>query len=169
MSTTPIQSASSLQDLARVILQNFDANRDGQLGVDEFASLLSRLATGVAGASTSAATAATTPVLTLDTTGRTRATLSGYSERKLANLDHRSPKYLFARVAMWSDLSTIRDKASAEQFLRGLLPELQAAGLDVKDVKGDKIQIVYEGHDVWIDVIRGANSGKPALQWLPVS
>ena len=169
MSTTPIQSASSLQDLARVILQNFDANRDGQLGVDEFASLLSRLATGVAGGSTSAATAATAPVQSLAARERTRAPISGYSETKLANPNHLTPKYLFGRVAMWSDLSAIRDKASAEQFLRGLLPDLQAAGLEVKDVKGDKILVTYEGRDGWVDVIRGANSGKPALQWLPVA
>jgi len=169
MSTTPIQSAGSLQDLARVILQNFDANRDGQLGVDEFASLLSRLAAGTTGALASSAPAATTPVLPLAAPERIRAPISGYSEAKLANPDHRTPKYLFGRTAMWSDLSTIRDKASAEQFLRDLLPDLRAAGLDVKDVKGDKILVTYQGRDGWVDVIRGANSGNPALQWLPVS
>jgi len=70
---------------------------------------------------------------------------------------------------MQSDLSSVKDKASAEATLRGMVPALQEAGLNVLDVRGDKIKITYEGQDVWIDVIARASSGvDPAFQWLPV-
>jgi len=36
MSTTPIQAPNSLQQLAQLLLGNFDANKDGQLSLDEF-------------------------------------------------------------------------------------------------------------------------------------
>jgi hypothetical protein len=49
-----------------------------------------------------------------------------------------------------------------------MAPRLQEAGLNVLDVQGDKIKITFEGQDVWIDVIRGAASGDPAFQWMPV-
>jgi hypothetical protein len=122
----------------------------------------------VGGSSTAAATANyTTPVLSTSA-ARVRNAMEGFDSAKIDNLDHRTPKYLFARVAQYANLAGVTDKASAESVLRGMTDELKAAGLNVVDVKGDKIQITVEGRDAWFDVIRGANSGSPSFQWLPV-
>lgn len=168
MSTTPIQAPNSLQQLAQLLLGNFDANKDGQLSLEEFSSILGRMSSNAAASPVALARTATTPVYATADVSRASGRLSGFSAEKIANAAHQTPKYIFARVALRSDLSSVKDKASAESTLRGMVPALQEAGLQVLDVRGDKIKINFEGQDVWIDVIRGASSGDPAFQWLPV-
>ena len=173
MSTLPIDSATPVAQLAKSLFDVYDTNRDGKLGSDEFASLISRLTGGLT--ATSAATTgaasgkATSPVWSASGAARTpRNRMDGFDSAKIANESHRTPKYLFARAAQYADLSGVTDKASAEALLRNMLPELQAAGLEVTDVRGDKLKVVHEGKEGWVDVICGANSGSPSFQWLPV-
>jgi len=172
MSTMPIQSGNPLDQLARTLFRAYDTNSDGKLSSDEFATLVANLTGAVASAGRTATAAATSAVYTtpvLSTAAREpRSALEGFDSAKLSNLNHRTPKYLFARVAQYADLSGVTDKASAESVLRGMTADLQAAGLNVLDVKGDKIQVTIDGRDTWIDVVRGANSGRAAFQWLPV-
>jgi hypothetical protein len=175
MSTIPIQSGNPLDQLVRSLFQTYDTNSDGKISSDEFSALIARL-TGTVASSTSAtpsptSATATAPLLpTVAAVRRPRAALEGFDARKLANPEHRSQKYIFARVAQYADLSSVKDKASAEAVLRGMVPELKAAGLDVLDVHGDKIKFVGQnsGREVWVDVVRGANSKSPAFQWLPL-
>ena len=170
MSTTPIQAPNSLQQLAQLLLGNFDANKDGQLSLDEFSSILGRMNSSAQASPVAIARTATTPVYSAVADAR-RATspLSGFSATKRADPNHQPPQYIFARVAMQSDISSVKDKASAEATLRAMAPRLQEAGLNVLDVQGDKIKITFEGQDVWIDVIARASSGvDPAFQWMPV-
>jgi hypothetical protein len=170
MSVSPLSSGPSIVEVARQVVQRFDTNRDGRLDAEEFSTLLGRLA-GEAGrdAAGTAASNATPALYAPPDTGvrARRAVLEGFDGRKLADDDHRTPKYLFARVAQHADLSGVRDKAGAEAVLRSLVPDLQAAGLDVLDVRGDSVKLRIEGRDTWVDVVRGATSGAPAFQWLP--
>jgi hypothetical protein len=169
MSMTPIQASDPLQQLAQLLLARFDTNKDGQFSLDEFSAILGRLTPGTVQAAVATSGTATTPVYpTATSVTRAHDRLEGFNSEKIANREHRTPKYIFARVAMETDLSPVRDKASAEATLRGMVPKLQEAGLDVLGVTGDKIKINYEGKDIWIDVIRGASGGAPAFQWLPV-
>jgi hypothetical protein len=173
MSIPPVQSADPLDQLARTLFRNFDLNHDGKLSADEFSVLIAKLTgnftSSAAGTGTSGAANATTPVLPSTASSRkVRAPLEGFDAGKIADLEHRTPKYIFARVARHTDLSGVTNKPTAESVLRSMVPELEAAGLHVLDVRGDKIQINHAGKDVWIDVIRGANSGSPAFQWLGI-
>jgi hypothetical protein len=172
MSTLPIDSATPIAQLARSLFDVFDTNRDGKLGSDEFASLIAKLTGGTAAATTATTSTvsanSTTPVWSAASERTPRNRMDGFDSGKLANDSHRTPKYIFARAAQYADLSSVTDKASAETMLRGMLPELQAAGLQVTDVRGDKIKVVHEGKEGWVDVICGANGGSPSFQWLPV-
>ena len=46
MSTNPIPGVT-VQDLAKTLMQSFDANKDGQINTDEFGSFLGKLLSGV--------------------------------------------------------------------------------------------------------------------------
>jgi hypothetical protein len=61
----------------------------------------------------------------------------------------------------------VTSKSAAEALLNTMKADLQAAGMDVLDVKNDKIKIKVDGEEAWIDVLRGAGSGQAAAwQWL---
>jgi hypothetical protein len=79
-----------------------------------------------------------------------------------------SIKYKFARAAMEFDVSSVKDKAGAEALLNQMKPAMQREGLDVLDISKDKIQVMYEGQPLWVDVIQGASSGSALFQWLPL-
>lgn len=92
--------------------------------------------------------------------------LEGYDQAKLDNPDHKTPKYLFGRVAQNFDLSSVKgDKSKAETLLKAMIPELKAAGLEVLSVEGDKIQVKTEVGYEWVDVIRGAGGDNPGWWW----
>lgn len=169
MAASPIQGNNTLQELTRSLLQTFDANRDGSLNSDEFGQFLSRLI-GSLNTSTLASGNRPSPLAAgaVATSVGGRAPLEGFDARKLADPSHLSVKYRFARVAQTFDLSGVRDKASAETVLQQMRPELEKSGINVLGVKGDRIQVEDKpGKQTWVDVIRGANSGSPAYQWLP--
>ena len=97
------------------------------------------------------------------------SSLEGFDAGKLANLTHQTPKYQFGRVASNYDLSGVKDKATAEALLKQMKPQLEANGMKVLAIAGDKIQTIdpATGKAVWVDVIRGAGSGNPAFAWMP--
>jgi hypothetical protein len=76
MSASPLSALganASVQDLARTMMSEFDANQDGQFGLDEFANFLDHLvdslggATAAAGTNAAETTAGTTSLLNLAT------------------------------------------------------------------------------------------------------
>ena len=96
----------------------------------------------------------------------TKQPLEGYDQTKLDNPEKRTPKYLFGRVAQGFKLDSVQgDKAKAEDLLKAMVPDLQAAGLEVVGVSGDKIQVKTELGYEWVDVIRAAGGSDPGWQW----
>lgn len=153
---------TAVDTLAQQLIQRFDGNRDGKLTAEEFTSVLRSLIEAQP-ASATADPAAGAPV---ESAGVRRTDhLAGFD---LAKLDYsQSTKYRFARAASEASLASVTDKASAEALLDSMRPAFEREGLDVRAVKGDRIQVMHEGQPIWVDVIAGANSGAPMFQWLP--
>lgn len=100
----------------------------------------------------------------------TPVALEGYNSDKLNNPNHRTPKYIFGRVAQQFKLDSVTPsgaagKAEAEKLLSAMVPELQKAGLEVVSVKGDRIQVKTEVGYEWVDVVRGSEGSNPGWQW----
>ena len=96
----------------------------------------------------------------------TKVPLEGYDQTKLDNPEHRTPKYIFGRVAQNFKLDSVQsDKGRAEQLLKAMVPDLLAAGLEVVSVSGDRIQVKTEVGYEWVDVVRGAGASDPGWQW----
>jgi hypothetical protein len=170
MSINPLQSASTLNELASALVSRFDLNKDGQLTTEEFTQFLSSML-GSAGLSSAASTAAGTTAATGTSStafhGTVRPRMSGFSAVKLADESHTTIKYKFGRVAQRYSLEGVHDKASAQDLLTSMKSDFDAAGLNVVDIKGDSIKIKdNSGQESWIDVIYGANGRSPAWQWL---
>ena len=111
-----------------------------------------------------------TPVQGDDPAAKFRSTekmpLEGYDANKLANPEHKTPKYIFGRVAQGFKLDSVQgDKAKAEELLKAMVPDLQKAGLEVVKVEGDRIQVKTEVGYEWVDVVRGAGSDNPGWWW----
>jgi len=152
----PVTSADILQQFARTLMTSLDTNKDKQLSTTEFTSFLTSLGVSGDGASPAVPSALTGPA----------PYLAGFSDSKLANLNHTTVKYLFGRVAQGYSLSSVNDGASAQTLLEQMRPALEAAGITVQGIKNDKLQVLDDaGDSAWVDVIRGANSGDPAFQW----
>jgi hypothetical protein len=147
--------------MAQQLMQVFDRNRDGQLTTTEFTSVLSDLlATRTISSGLTTAAAGS---------GGARRTdqLAGFNPAKFDT--SQSIKYKFARAAMQFDVSTVKDKASAESLLNQMRPAMEREGLQVLAVSKDKIQVTYEGQPLWVDVIQGSSSGSPLFQWMPLA
>ena len=91
--------------------------------------------------------------------------LEGFDNGKLADPNHNTVKYLFGRVATHYPLDQVKDKASAEALLNRMVPDLRAAGLDIRGVKGDKLLMKTPLGLESIDVVRGSGSGNPGWWW----
>ncbi len=92
--------------------------------------------------------------------------LEGYDQGKLDNPNHKTPKYIFGRVAQGFKLDSVQgDKAKAEELLKAMVPELREKGLEVVSVEGDRIQVKTEHGYEWVDVVRGAGTDKPGWWW----
>ncbi len=171
MSINPLQSTSTLNDLASALVSRFDLNKDGQLTTEEFTQFLSTML-GSTGLSTRASTTDSTGSTTGSAGstgfhGTVRPVMAGFDAGKLADVTHTTMKYKFGRVAQRYSLESVNDKASAGALLTSMKPDLDAAGLDVLAVDGDSIKVKDDaGQEAWIDVIRGSKSGAPAWQWL---
>lgn len=166
MSTNTVQPATSFDQLTRSLLNRFDGNKDGQLTTEEFTAFLSQFLSGVTAPAGRPFGASTTPAKGLQA-GVTPPTMNGFDARKLADVTHTTIKYQFARVAQQYSLDSVIDKASGEALLASMKGDLEAAGVTVLDVKGDKIKLKDDaGQEAWIDVIQSCSIGKPAWQWL---
>lgn len=91
--------------------------------------------------------------------------LEGFDGRKLADSSHNTVKYLFGRVATHFPLDSVKDHASAEALLNKMVPDLQAAGLEIVGVKRDKLLMKTPLGLESIDVVRGAGGGNPGWWW----
>jgi hypothetical protein len=174
MSTSAIQSANALQDLAKTITARFDVDGDGRLSTDEFGGFLSTFlgslqtnplqaaasasATVTPGASAAATEAATRPVVGL---------LAGFDAGKIADAAHTTTKYQVARV--------LQHYPNTPAGLREALPELQQLfpGVTISGSKGDKLDFgSYKAPDGTrigtVDVIQSAGMGGSAWQWMPL-
>lgn len=150
-------SGTGMNAVADQLMKVFDRDRDGRLTTEEFTAVLNNMLGSATAGSSGAGAAA----------GGTRRTdhMTGFSDAKLDASD--SIKYRFARAAMQFDLGSVHDKAGAEALLNQMRPAMASQGLDVLEVKGDRIRVDYNGSPLWVDVIRGATSGSPMFQWLP--
>jgi hypothetical protein len=158
-SVNPI-NATGANAIADQLLKAFDANKDGQLSTAEFTTVLSSMLNGARAAAPAAAAALdAAPGAMRDT-----AKLAGFNLSKLATSE--SPKYKFARAALDFDLGSVGSKVDAEALLNQMRPAFAREGLDVEEIKGDRIRITHEGQPVWVDVIRSASVGATAFQWL---
>lgn len=153
--------ATGIDALAQQLLRAFDVNKDGKLSANEFTSVL----TSMLNARTNGTAGTETPAVDAPATPRNTSLLAGFDLSKLAN--SQSPKYKFARAAVDFDLASVTSKPAAEALLNQMRPAFQREGLDVHEIRGDRIRITHEGQDIWIDVIQAASVGATAFQWLP--
>ncbi|MBK7975361.1 MAG: hypothetical protein IPK07_19440 [Deltaproteobacteria bacterium] len=167
MSTSAVSSQSSIQDLALSILNQYDTNKDGQLGATEFSNVLSNLLGGAVGSTSptsSESVGSNTSATALG--GMPASDMTGFNYDKIMNESHQTSKYLFARVAWNVDLASVHDKASCQALLESMVPDMQAAGMNVVAVDTDKIQVSDEYGTYWVDVIRDYDGPNQAFQWL---
>lgn len=155
-------NGTGVDSIANQLLKVFDRNNDGQLSREEFGDVMRGILGNLAN---EAGTTAALPAASTPNAALRMNQLEGFSHDKLQTSD--SVKYRFARAAAQFDVSGVNSKASAEAHLQNMKPALEGQGLDVLDIKGDRIQIVFQGNPLWVDVIRGATGTSPAYQWLP--
>jgi hypothetical protein len=153
-----INNSVGIDLLTQQLMGRFDRNKDGHLTTEEFTSVLKGLLDAQpAGVGSSSST----PMPSARRTDH----LTGFDHGKLQS--SLSIKYRFARAATEFGLGSVTDKASAQALLESMRPAFAREGLDVLAIKGDRVQVTYEGQPLWVDVIRGSSSGSPAFQWLP--
>jgi hypothetical protein len=164
--TTPVQSSTAVQDLARSLMQTFDKNGDNQLGADEFNDFLGQLLNGIktAGGTLTAGTA--TPQLqTLSRGGvENQHLFEGFNFAR-EQLVEKSAKDAFAMLAGRTG-SVPPTKAEAEAwFNQHIRPGMEELGHRIDWVQGDKFQFTnWQG--TWVvDFVRGADGPNPAFWW----
>lgn len=166
MSVSPVSPGSNpLTALAGQLIAKVDANRDGQLSMEEFGALLAGALSG--------SMSATNSTFAPGTAARTAAagaagTLEGFDPAKLANPDHRTVKYEVGRILQQYP-NTPQGLRDALPALRSLFPDLRITGS-----AGDKLDFgayvdAQAGRIGVVDVLRGAGEGGHAWQWMPVS
>ncbi len=169
MAISSVSSTNPLDQLAKSLVDRFDANGDGQLTTQEFTSFLTNFLNSVApGATVNAASANATATQPLHSLSGSAPKMSGFSATKLADTSHDTLKYRFGRVAQQYSLDSVTDKASAAALLNSMKSDLEAAGVQVLEIKKDKIKTIgNSGNEVWVDVIKAAGSGRgTAWQWM---
>ena len=168
MSTNPIPGVS-VQDLAKTLMQSFDANKDGQINTDEFGSFLGKLLSGV-----NSSAAAAYPINSLGSTNTSAFKLGalpsgnikfeGFNFEATNDLSL-SAKYAFAAAAQKAG-SMPTSKADAETwFNSNIKGEMEKLGHQVDWVKGDRFQFTNWQGTFVVDYVRGAASSNPALAW----
>ena len=170
-----ITATNQATALANSIIQKFDANRDGSLSSDEFASFLTQLVGSVGTQQTS--TTSKTKALDLSTlfptvvtpaAVRSRVgTMAGFDDLKLRDETHRSFKYEIGRILQYHP--------NTPEGLQEALPEILklVPGAKIIGTHGDKIDFgdyndTKSGHIGVIDVLVGAGEGGRAWAWQPV-
>jgi len=156
MAINSVQSPTPFEQIARSLVDRFDANMDGQLTTEEFTSFLSNFLTTPATPNGVAAGAGTNGLKL----GTVKPNMDAFDSRKVADPGHLTVKYKFAKVAKQYSLESVTDKTKAEELLKQMKADLTAIGLNVLDISKDKIKIKDDaGQEVWYDVIRAAGSG----------
>src|SRR4030095_16169594 len=123
MAISSVSSSNPLDQLAKSLVDRFDANGDGQLTTQEFTSFLTNFLNSVAPGAANAATvntASATATQPLRSLGGSAPQMSGLHASKLADLSHDTLKYRFGRVAQQYSLDSVTDKASAEALLNSM-------------------------------------------------
>jgi len=155
---------ASLQALSRTILQNFDANADGQFSLDEFSSFLNTFMKSVGGAASNGASGAvqTTPIFAALTAAPAAlpACPPGWNAEKWVNPSHNTVKYVAGRIMARHSPSEWVDPATREQ----ILSEFRAAGLEPTASGKDKCD--FNDGAGPIDIVQAASEGGRAWQWL---
>jgi hypothetical protein len=157
-----INSTTSVQDLAKSLMQTFDTNSDGKLTTDEFGAFLTKLLSGVNTATSAAATSASAT----STIGTSSIKFEGF-DFSVTKDPLKSAKYSFANAAKAAGTMPT-SKAEAEAwFNQNIKAKMEADGHRINWVKGDKIQVSDANGTFIVDYVRGADSGSPALAWQP--
>lgn len=165
MAVNSVSAANPLQDLASLLLNNFDTNKDGSLSSDEFAGLVTKLAAQFNVPATAASTAykttsATAPIVSLGSSGR----FEGFDLVR-AQDPQKSAKDAFAMLAGQAG-SMPRTKVEAEQwFNTNIKAEFEALGHKVNWVEGDKFSFTNWQGTFTVDFVRGADGDDPAFAW----
>jgi hypothetical protein len=159
----PIQSGSSVQEMARQLMRTVDTNGNGELSTEEFTSFLAKLMTGVQGGFAASPAATATPTATATATGAALK-FEGFDFAKNAD-PAKSAKYAFAAAAQKAG-SMPTSKADAEVwFNTNIKGEMEKLGHKIDWVKGDKFQFTNWQGTFTVDYVRGAASSNPALAW----
>ena len=172
--TIASDSTSSLQALARSIMQNFDTNKDGQFSLDEFSSFLNSfvksVATGATGSTSSASSVQTTPLLTTlanTPAGSGTAALPdcppGWDNKKWYDTSYTSIKYVAGRIMARYSPSDWVNPTTREN----ILADFRAAGLNPTASGKDCVDF-NNGYGP-IDIVQSASTGGKAWQWLPTT
>ena len=164
MSVSSVSNNLSIQDLAARLTARFDANKDGQLSVSEFANVMTTLLGAASPASTVRASGTAAAALGRPAIG----VMAGFDATKLADTTHTSFKYQIGRI--------LQGFQNTPQGLRDALPQIQqlVPGAQIAGTKGDKLdfgtyQDPKDGLIGVVDVLQGAGLGGVAWQWMPVA
>ena len=166
--TTPVQSSTAVQDLARPLMQTFDKNGDSQLGKDEFNDFLGQLLNGIktgSGTLTAGTGTATPQLQTLSRGGVENQHLFEGFNFSREQLVEKSAKDAFAMLAGKTG-SVPPTKAGAEAwFNANIRSGMEELGHKVDWVKGDKFQFTNWQGSWEVDFVRGADGPNPAFWW----
>jgi hypothetical protein len=171
-----VTAVNSMSELASSIIKTFDANADGSLSKNEFASFLGQLlgSSAQSQAPGSDAGGSVTPGLSTlfpsasATVARAKAgTLLGFDDNKLNNTGHTSFKYQVGRILQYYP-STPAGLQQALAEIQELVP-----GAKIIGTNGDKVDFgdytdQKSGRIGVVDVLVGASSGGRAWAWQPV-
>ena len=175
MSINALASATSVQDLAKILTKRFDLDGNGELSGAEFAEVMKNLladgqtdrpTSGAAGGS--GAPGATSLPSAATAARETVGALAGFDPAKLANADHSTFKYKIGRI--------LQHYPNTPQGLRDALPEIQqiVPGATITGTHGDKLDFgtysdAKAGRIGVVDVLQAASVGGRAWQWAPIS
>ncbi len=173
-------AATSVQDLTRSLLQGFDANKDGQLSVEEFSNFLNSFVKSMIGSSSSTASTGTatgsgvgtTPLMptttpAASTTSRLNDPLPpcppGWNNQKWNDPTHTTIKYTAGRIMARYSPSDWVNETTRQQ----ILADFKTAGLN-PTASGKDCCDFNDGAGA-IDIVQAASIGGKAWQWCPVS
>jgi hypothetical protein len=169
MALNNIGSTADISQLASRLMDRVDANKDGQLSKEEFGSFLTSLLRGLPTSSPTSpakSSIATTSLLKTATAaaGTTHyQPIPGFDMGKMNNLEHTTPKYLFARAVQ--DLGLF--SAPLTSNLQAVVDALNANGMNAT-VTGDDTIDFGDGAGP-IDVIFSVGDPEARWQWVPTT
>jgi hypothetical protein len=175
-STMDTASVGNIQSLTKSIMDNFDANKDGQFSADEFGEFLSAFVKSVAGSTAATGTASTSKAATflssLEATGTTATSggaealppcLVGWSRKKWNDPDHNTTKYVAGRIMARYSPSDWLDPTMREK----ILADFRAAGLNATAIGKDGCDF-GDGYGE-VDIVKAAGLGGKAWRWGVIS